>query len=68
MKRQHSDEQQMIIPIQEGIPNFILVDQRVRVLYQKYHEMYCQNKERCQTMKSGGCWIIDNQTGQIICE
>ena len=46
-------------------PNFILVNQKLAIAYQKYH----QPKQTVEQKKPVYSFlIIDNQTGQIICE
>lgn len=68
MKRQQENDARMIMPVQAEVPNFILVDKTAHLLYQKYREMQAQHKEENQSISGDRCWIIDNQTGQIICE
>ena len=47
-------------------PNFILVNKKMSAVYQKCFQQQKQNSE--QKTCSASFLIIDNQTGQIICE
>lgn len=50
----------------ETAPNFILINPKLAAVYQKY--IWQQKSQEQQTADSNSFLIIDNQTGQIICE